>query len=222
MGGGDTNLVTLEMIGIFHTLEWEYLFTATPVTTTTAFDVRITGTLLPSLPNGATFFDNTDFSQISANAATTPNQNRMSYWEKILQIAEAGDASNYWLAGITPTNPQTNKRVLYYRQANAATEYTARQSDSLRIRDLYGRYVPPWTVVPDRAVFVSDVLVGYNTAVAVDPRLTYIFRIQYDANTQQVQYFGADDTTSKGAFMIKRGFRPNKRYYGGTIRTIAT
>jgi len=220
-GGGDTNLVTLELIGMYHTLEWEYQFTGLTAAAT-QFDTRITVNLLPLLGNGATFFDNADFSQISANVATTPAQTRMSYWEKILQIAEGGDAANYWVTGITPTNPQTGKRVLYYRQSNAATEYTARQSDGLRIRDLYGRYVPPWTVTPDRAVFVSDVLVGYNTAVAVDPRLTYIFRIQYDANTQRVQYFGADDTTSKGAFMIKRGFRPNKRYYGGTIRTIAT
>jgi len=212
----------LECIGIFHTLEWEYLFTTTPVTTTTAFDVRITGTILPSLGNGATFFDNTDFSQISANAATTPNQNRMSYWDKILQIAEAGDAANYWVAGITPTNWQTKTRVLYYQESNAAVEYTARQADGLRVRNLYGRLVEPWTVKPNKAIRVTDVLVGFNSAVTTDPRETYIFNIQYDANRQEVQWFGADDTRVVGAFMLKRGFRPNRRYFGSSFRTIAT
>lgn len=221
-GGGQSNLVHLECIGIFHTLEWEYLFTATPVTTNAQFDTRITGTLLPALGNGATFFDNTDFSQISANPATTPIQNRMSYWEKFLQIAEAGDASNYWIVGITPTNWQTKKRVLYYRQSNALTEYTARQSDGLRIRNLYGRIVEPWTVRPDRTIRVTDVLVGYNSAVSTDPRDTYIFNIHYDANTQAVQYQGSDNTSAIAAYMIKRGFRPNKRFFGATLRTIAT
>jgi hypothetical protein len=221
-GGGQSNLVHFECIGIFHTLEWDYLFTAAPVATNTQFDTRITATLLPGIANGATFFDNTDVSQISVNAATTPNQNRMSYWEKFLQIAEAGDASNYWVIGILPTNWQTKKRVMYYRQSNAAIEYTARQADGLRIRNLYGRIVPAWTVRPDRAVRVTDVLVGYNSAVTTDPRETYIFNIQYDANTQNVQYFGADDTRAIAAYMVKRGFRPNRRYFGSTIRTIAT
>lgn len=221
-GGGQTNLVHLECIGIFHTLEWEYTFTAAPVATNAVSDVRMTGTLLPALSNGATFFDNTDFSQISANPMTVPIQARMSYWDKFLQIAESGDAANYWIVGITPTNWQTKKRVMYYKQANAATEYTARQADGLRVRNLYGRLVEPWTVKPDRAILVTDVLVGFNSAVTTDPRLTYIFNIQYDANRQEIQWFGSDNTTANAAWMLKRGFRPNKRYFGGTIRTIAT
>lgn len=220
-GGGQTNLVHLECIGMFHTLEWEYIFSVTSAANT-QFDTRITTNILPALANAATFFDNTDFTQIVTNAGTTPAQTRMSAWDKILQIAEAGDASSYWLAGITPTNWQTKKRVLYYKSSNAAVEYTARQADGLRVRNLYGRLVEPWTVKPDRAIRVTDVLVGFNSAVTTDPRETYIFNIQYDANRQEVQWFGADDTRAIAAFQIKRGFRPNKRYFGGTIRTIST
>lgn len=220
-GGGETNLVHIECIGIFHTLEWEYIFSATSAGNT-QFDTRITTFILPSLANAATFFDNTDFTQVTTNTGTTPAQTRMSAWDKILQIAEGGDASSYWIAGITPTNWQTKKRVLYYKQSNALTEYTARQADGLRIRNLYGRIVEPWTVRPDKTVRVTDVLVGFNSAVTTDPRDTYIFNVHYDANTQAIQYQGADDTTAKGAWMLRRGFRPNKRFFGATLRTIAT
>lgn len=221
-GGGDSNMVHIECIGIYQTLGWEYIFTTAPTTGTAQFDTRITGTYLPALSNGATFFDNTDFSQINANTATTPIQARMTYWDKFLQIAEAGDATNYWIVGVTPTNWNTKKRVLYYKQANATTEYTARQADGLRIRNLYGRLVEPWTVRPDKTIRVTDVLVGFNSAVTTDPRDTYIFGIHYDANTQQATYTGSDNTTAQAAWMIKRGFRPNKRFFGGTVRTIAT
>lgn len=219
-GGGNTNLVTLELIGIFHTLEWEtvnYVSTAT-----TNVDVLITATILPALGNGTTFFDNTDFSQIATRAtATTGTQRSQTYWEFIMKAAELGDASHYWIAGITPTDPVKGTRVLYYKQVNGSTLYTARQRDGLRIRNLYGQLIPPWTVRPDNTVFVSDVLVGYNTAIQVDPRQTYIFTINYDANTQKVTYQGSDDLTAQGAWMLRRGYRPVGKMYGSTIRQTA-
>lgn len=220
-GGGSTNLVTLEMLGFFHTLEWEVLaFTSA---TTTQFDLRIKNDFLPALGNGTTFFDNTDFADITTNATATSGtvRNGQTFWEAILKIAEAGDAAKYWITGVGATNPQTGKRRLYYRIQNSATEYIARQKENLRIRNLYGRIVPPWTVRPDRVVLVSDVLVGYNTQVTVDPRLTYIFGISYDANRQEVQWQGADDTTAKSAFMLRRGFRPYGKGFGASLRVVS-
>lgn len=217
-GAGNSNLVTLECVGFYETLKWEVVALST--VNTTQFDARITGNLLPALGNGTTFFNNADFSAVVANAIATTGsiRNGQTYWDAILKIAEAGDGTNYWMAGIEPTNPQTGLRRFYYRQVNAATQYTARQSDGLRVRDLYGRIVPPWAVVPDKTIMVSDVLVGYNSSVQVDPRLTYIAKIQYDANSQSVQWQGADDTTAQGAWMLKRGFKPFGRSFGANLR----
>lgn len=218
-GGGSGNLVTLECVGFYETLKWEVVaFTSISASN---FDVRITGTLLPGLDNGTTFFDNTDFKEITANAiATTGNiRNGQTYWDAILKIAEAGNASSYFIAGVSPTNPQTGLRHLYYRQVNSATLYTARQSDGLQVRDLYGRLISPWNVKPDNTILVSDVLVGFNSAVSVDPRLTYISKIHYDANSQTVQWAGIDDTTASGAWMLRRGFKPFGRSFGANLRT---
>lgn len=219
-GAGNTNLVTLEMCGFYETLKWD--LNVVTGTGTTQFNTRITTDVLPNVSNGATFFDNTDFGAVSANAiATTGLQRNMDMWEYILKIAEAGDASNYWIAGIEPTNPQTNTRRLYYRQVASSTFYTARQRDGLQVRNLYGKLVPPWSVVPDKTILVSDALVGYIPSIQTDPRLTYIFRIEYDANAQSVQWFGADDTTASGAWMLRRGFKPIGRRFGATLRQAA-
>lgn len=216
-GGGNTNLVSLEMIGIFHTMEWQLPTAGTSASQN--LDAQVT-TIMAALANGNTFFDNSDTSKVIANAILTPSQKRaQSYWETIQKIAEAGDGTNYWVAFITPTDWNTKKRILRYQIQNAATVYTARSRDGLRIRNLYGQIVPPWTVKPDCGVLVTDVLIGFNSAVTTDPRLTYIFSVQYDANLQTVQYFGADDTTAKGAFMLKRGFKPYGRSFGAGLRT---
>lgn len=217
-GQGQTNLVHLELIGIFHTLEWEKMALSTA--TTTVFDLRITGDILGAIGNGTTFFDNTDFGAISANAINTTGtqKNGITYWEYLLKIAEGGDGVHYWVAGILPTDFNTGKRIAYYRAMNAAVEYTARQADGLRVRDVYGRIVPPWLVKPDRTIRVTDVLIGFNSAVTTDPRETYIFSVQYDANRQMATWMGADDTTARGAYMLKRGFKPYGRAFGAGLR----
>jgi nucleosome binding factor SPN SPT16 subunit len=46
--------------------------------------------------------------------------------------------------------------------------------------------------------------------------------IQYNANSQSVQWFGADDTTARAAFLLKRGFKPLSRAFGAPTRTIVT
>lgn len=219
---GETNLVHLELIGIFHTLEWEKRFNALTATTST-FDGRIT-TLLGLIANGSTFFNNADVSQIATNASTTPNQQRNSYWEIFQKIAEAGDGTNYWVCGITPTDPNTRTRRFYYLQATAAVLYTALQSDGLKPRNAYGQPIPPWLVVPNRSIRVQDTLVGFASSVSTDPRVTYIQNIQYDANSQSVQWFGAEDTTARAAFQLKRAFKPLSKNMPNTapLRTIVT
>ena len=220
-GQGQTNTIHFELIGIFHTLEWEKQFTA-GATTVTAANTKINATLA-ALANGTTFFDSSDTSLVSTNAMTVPDQQRgLSTWEMLQKIAEAGDATNYWIIGITPTDPNKKTRVLYYRQFNSAVEYTARQADGLRTRNIYGKLISPWLVVPDRSIRVVDTLVGFGSSITSDPRVTYIQNIQYDANSQQVQCFGTEDTTALAAFLLRRKFKPISRNFGAPLRTIST
>lgn len=220
---GETNLVHLELIGIYHTLTWEKLFIALTAATS-VFSTRITN-LLATIANGTTFLDNADASQITANAATTPQQQRgVSFWELFQKIAEAGDGTNYWITGVLPTDPNIGTRRLYYRQFNSTVEYTALQSDGLKPRNLFGKPIAPWLIVPDKAIRVQDTLVGFGSPISTDPRVTYIQSVQYDANSQQVQWFGTDDTTARAAFQLKRAFKRLSKNMPNTAptRVIAT
>lgn len=218
---GNANLVHLELLGVFHTLEWTKFFTAL-TTATSAASTRI-GVLIGVDFNANTFYDNTNLNNISVNATTVNQQARgQSIWEAVQKIAEIGDSADYWIAGITPTDPNIKTRALYYRKANSTIVYTARQSENLRPRSLYGGYVAPWNVVPDAGIRVTDVLVGYGGTIQTSPREAYIQSIQYDANSQNVQWFGTDDTTARGAFMLKRSFKPISRSFGAPLRTLAT
>jgi hypothetical protein len=218
---GNTDIVHLELIGIYHTLEWVKFFTGL-TTATSAFSANIIAVLAAN-PNGATFFNNTDTANISTNVATAPNQERgSSFWDRILRITEAGDGTNYWVCGVTPTDRNTGRRAFYYQLANTAIEYSALKSDGLKPRNLYGKPIRPWAVVPDRGIRVNDALVGSGGTIQTDPTQVYIQRIQYDANSQQVQWFGADDTTARAAFLLSRGFKPIAADFGAPLRTIAT
>lgn len=214
---GETNIVHLEMIGIFHTLEWEKVFSGLSAATI-AFSTRITNQVT-TIANGTTFFNNADTSQISTNLATTPTQQRaVSFWETFLKIAESGDATNYWVVGILPTNPNTKTRRLYYKLANTAIEYIAYQKDGLMPRNIWGKPIAPWLVVPDRGIRVSDFVTNFGIAYN-DARVTYIQNIQYDANSQQVTWFGTDDTTARAAFQLRRSFKPLSKNMPNTAPT---
>lgn len=218
---GNSNIVHLEMIGIFHTLEWQKFFSGT-ATTTSTLSAAATA-FIATVANTTTFFDNSNTSKITTNAATAPDQQRgVSYWERLLNLAESGDGTNYWVCGILPTDRMTGKRVFYYRPANDDVEYTALKTDGLKPRNLYGKVIPPYLVIPDRAIRVSDALTGIGGTIQVDPTATYIQSVQYDANSQSVQWFGADNTTARAAFMLNRGFLPRGRDFGAPPRQMVT
>ncbi len=223
-GQGQSNTVHFELIGIFHTLEWEKLFTA-GATTTTAYTTAIQNEI-GAIANGTTFFNNADTTQITTNGSggSSPDQQRgMSVWDRILKIAEAGDSANYWVCGVLPTDANLGTRRFYYRIQNGTTEYTALQKDGLKPRNLYGKPIPPWLVVPDKVIRVQDTLVGFGSNLITDPRATYIQSIQYDANSQSVQWFGTDDTTARGAFLMKRAFKPVRNMVNAApLRVIVT
>lgn len=214
-GGG---LLHIEFLGFYHTLMWETFRQA--VTGAVQLGAFV-DTIIGGIGNGTTFFDNTDTILTIANTNTIDQATVKgeTVWDVLMKIAEIADATKYYVMGVTPTDFQTGTRRFYYDQATNDITYTARQADGLRIRNLYGQLVPPWTVRPDTGVRVSDMLIGWN-GVGDNPAETYIMKIDYDANRQSVIYSGDDDLSAEGAFNYRR-FNKSYGKRNGQARRVA-
>lgn len=220
--GGGGGLVTLEMLGFWHTLAWEMAEGAAFASTgNSAINTLITADILPNVQNGTTFFNNADTSLITANALTlTRNRVRGQTIKDILtELAEVGDGTNRYLAGLTPTDFASGTRRLYYRAANTTVQYTARRGDGLRVRNVYGQPVRPWAVTPDAGVRITDMLPGWN-GLGDDPRATWISSIEYDANEQSVTWTGDDNITAEGVFQMHQYNRLHGRTFGAGRRFV--
>lgn len=213
------SLLKIECKGFCRTLTWEnYRLNATASVQLSAKVNQVRA----ALTNGTTFFDNTDSSQVASNTNSidTAAVRGETAWDYLLKIREFGDTLNYWVIGITPTQFQTGKRVLYYRAFNSTIVYTARRSDGLRIRNLYGQLVPPWLVQPDAGIRISDDLIGWN-GVGDNPTESYILKIDYDANAQTAIFSGDDDLTTEGIFnynRYNRGINSQAKRFGAQRR----
>jgi hypothetical protein len=217
--GGGANLLHIECLGFYHTLVWEEYRDANNALN--QINQAFTLVLLPALANGTTFFDNTDFTDIATNTSTI-NRNSArgeTMWDRLRTLAEMGDGTSYYVMGITTTLFSTGLRRMYYRAASSTVVYTARQSDGLRIRNLYGQLVDPWRVRPDAGIRVSDMLIGWN-GVGDNPTETYILKIDYDANRQSCIYSGDDDLSAEGVFNLKRMNKVQKGGVGGAGRRL--
>lgn len=216
--GQGEGLLHIEMLGFYHTLEWG-IYTNT--STAAASLSGLVGLLLAAEVNGTTFFDSGDTSLVTSNLGVTINQEhikRETFWAVYQRVQELGDGASYWVVGITPTLFATGTRRLYYRPASTAIKYTARKSDRLVIRNVYGQPLPPWTVRPDAGVLISDSLIGWD-GLGDDPASSYIQGIDYDANAQTVDWYGDDDTRSEGAWQLSNYGRPvGKRFSGSMLR----
>lgn len=215
-GGGGGGLLRIECLGFYHTLSWEtYRSTAITNPTLTTF----VNTIRAGLANGSTFFDNTDTTEITTNSVTIDEERTrgQTAWDTLTEIREHGDGTNYWVIGITPTDFRTGTRRMYWRVFNDTIVYTARLSDGLRIRNVYGQLVPPWTVRPDAGIRVTDQLIGWN-GNGDNPTETYILNITYNANEQTVDYRGDDDRTAEGVFNYRRFNKTIGKRNGATRR----
>lgn len=204
---GSNRNVRVEMVGYYHTLEWEMHWSTTNVSRNAS---TLITQLLANVTNNNLWFDNTNTTGVETNTTWSINERiriGMTKWDGFLRVAEAGNTSgDYFIVGIEPTNPVTGTRRLYYRQANETIEYTARAGDGLRVRNAYGGLVRPWTVVPDGILRITDVMTGWN-AQGDDPRDVYLRSIQYDAEKQAVRWQGADNTTAEGIFQVKEYYQ---------------
>lgn len=218
-GGGGSGLLHIECLGFYHTLEWEDYNTAVNGTPQIG---TLVDTIIGAVVNGTTFFDNADLTETDANTNTV-NQIALkgeTVWEQLLKLIELGNTTNYFVGGITPTLFSTGTRRFYYRQASTTVTYTARQSDGLRIRNIYGQLVDPWRVRPDTGIRVSDMLIGWD-GVGDNPTETYIKKIDYDANKQSCIYSGDDDLTAEGVFNLKRFNKAQRPGIGSAGRRLA-
>lgn len=198
--GGGSDLLHIECLGFYYTLAWEDYYQSTTANVQLG---NFVDTLIGLCVNGTTFFDNTDLSDTAANTNLI-NQIAIkgdTIWDMLKKIQEMGDGTNYWVVGITPTLFQTGTRRAYYQQANNTIKYTARLADGLRIRNEYGRIVPPWLVRPDCGIAITDILLGWD-GVGDNPTETYILKIDYDANAQTAVFAGDDDLTAEGIFNL--------------------
>lgn len=196
------SLIKLELLGFWHTLGWS--FYSTGGIADFAMDLMVR-TLLPADANGSLFYANADFTEIVANAATTPLQNytRQDSLTGMRRITEGGDGSTAWIAGMGERNFNTGTRRVYYRQASTTTRYRARLGDGLRLRDIYGKPVHGWDVRPDCGLQISDLVPGWS-GQGDNPAEMYVDSIDYDGNTGQVTLAGADDKRVEGIYQLKR------------------
>ncbi len=223
--GGNGFTVHLELIGFCHTLEWDnYVSGATSAAV--AISTFMTGTLLPGLANGATFFDNTDFKAIATNTVTFPQTQNQggTYWDLLQQMAEVGDASgNGYIVGIEPScfnRRDANgvpKRRFYYRAIDKTITYTVRMSKGLRVCNVYGKPIAPWRVIPDNGARIADWLPGYDLP-GDDPRFFYVYEVDYDGDTQAIRLNSEDDTTLQGVFDLKSAYKRYGKKFGARIR----
>lgn len=216
---GSGGLLHIECLGFYHTLEWEDFRQGTTGSVQLG---NFVDTILGGLVNGTTFFDRSDVTETDANTNQIDQAHVRgeSVWEVMMKIQEFGDTTNYFVLGVTPTLFSTGTRRFYYRAASTTVTYTARQSDGLRIRNLYGQLVDPWRVRPDTGIRVSDALIGWD-GVGDNPTETYIKKIDYDANRQSCIYSGDDDLSAEGVFNLKRFNKAQRPGIGGAGRRLS-
>lgn len=209
------SVIRLNIKGFYHMFDWEeYYNTATGTRTASGLIERfISSTERPT--NSDLIYDTdattgNDFIETNASFnIDRQSKTGQTYWEMIQQVAEGGDGTNQWLAGITPLDLNTGRRSLYYRQANTETIYVTRATREIgviRAKD-GGRIIDPWRVRPDCKILVADILPFYIGDADVDPRLTYIDAVEYDAENQLVTLQSGDDATIDGAFKFNRYFK---------------
>ena len=216
-GGNGGGLLNIECLGWYHTLNWVKWVSTAGASAVNA-NVVLTN-ILANYPN-TSFFSVSDTSLVSANpsfAQRIDSRTNQTYWEMFQSVQEAGDGSSRWVMGITPADFSTGLRRFYYRQNSAAVKYILRASEG-RVRDVLGQLVEPWKVQPDVGARVADYAVAWNKGVGDNPAEFYVDTVDYEANSQSVQFGSTDNITAEGAFNLRRYFKTTGRRFGAAQR----
>lgn len=209
-GGGADSLLTIECLGLYHTMQWEKY----QVTAGAAVDADVI--LSTNLVNfQVLYFDSTNTDYIVANGAFTQGQQHNfgnTYWEFFQSIQEAGDGSNRWIMGVSAPEDTNGAPAFYYRESNTEIEYVIRSDDG-KVRNLRGQIVPPYRIRPDRGCRIADILTGWD-GIGDDPATFYIETIDYNAETQSVVFGSGDDVSLQGVFNLRHYFKKFGKRFG--------
>lgn len=228
-GGGV--LVSIELKGWYHVWDWQvYENTGVGLVAPDNMVNRILIRTDLNAPSNAPFIYETATTSgtsatalVAANAAfnmAVKSQQGQTYLQFIQSVVEAGDGTQKWVLGITKPQFNTGTRRVYYRAANTTIKYTARAlSDTGKIFDLYGRSVDPWRVDADAGMRVTDILVGYGIQ-GDDPALAYLDTIEYDAESQTVNWQSGDDATLEGSLQLRKYFKRHGQRFGANVRPL--
>lgn len=248
---GNEYKCTIEMIGFYHTLDWD-----TRLTTITNSE-QVWGALF-SFTRWATnlnlvhrnssgvagngwgvFFndrDSTDFDETNAAFNITlekrAGESALSFARKVV---EAGDGTSDWVFQISrtvhrggaytfttvPTTTPAPYRRSIYRAANTDVEYFTQAYGDKRIYTPSGYEVKPYNVLPDRSIFVSDILEGWNKQ-GQDPRIGYIETVDYDGNTGVATWQTKDSLRVEDMFKLRQYARSTNGRFGASDKYYAT
>lgn len=219
--GGGRSLFRIECIGFYHVLTWQPR--TSPSATLDNASVAVSnavGTILN------TEFVSTSTTLIESNTTFTHargSNNNESLWQYLLKIAEAGDggATTPWVVGVTPTQADGTRQV-YYRAANLNDKYSTMVRDGANIirRSNNRSIVPPWSVTPNGAMRVLDVLQARDELFGDNPNKSWIEVIEYDAESRRADWRGADDLTMEGALGLRGYIRKQARLRQQPRRTL--
>lgn len=209
-------LIQLQLKGFYWWLEWQKFAQANAANTAVS---TFLGTMVTNY-NNTTFIDTANY-DIETNTKTRIpidlRDGNNTFWGVAQKMAEAGDGTNAFVSGISPTR-QDGTRRFYYRTANTDVEYSIRSVDG-QVRDAFGRPVKPWLVQPDRVIRVDDILLGSFDS-ATDPRTMYLDKVDYRANGLGVQMASRDDLSAEGAFQLRFKYKLIGDRFGALERTI--
>lgn len=233
--------VTIEMIGFFHTLEWDTRL-VTNTTSSAAYSILFNlanygnsaGPRNNSV-NGAHGWgifwndrDDTDMN-LTNNAFNMTLEKRAgeSALSKVRKIVEAGDGTNDWIFQISRTVHRGGSYTLssapssipvpyrrgIYRQANTTVAYHAQAFGDGRIYTPYGALVHGYDVLPDRAILITDILQGWDKE-GTDPRSAYIESVSYDGNTGVAQWVSKDSLRLEDTMRLRQAAKPTNARFG--------
>lgn len=224
-GSGGAFKVTIEAVGVYHTLAWEIGYVSDVTTNLawgivtvfmhTGWGVDYTGrnsSTNSSEGVGIFYYDDYNggtplyFDQTPAWSQTYEKINGMSIWEKVLAIAEAGENDIRYIVGIRPRdiNDQNRARPYFLPESTEVKYVTNAVGDGI-IRNPRGGEIPPWLVTPDAIVRITDILFGYDAGNwDTDQREQYISAIEYDAEANDgagdITWINEDNITLDGVF----------------------
>lgn len=174
IGDSGSVAITLSCLGYVHWLT-AYIYTQTSGGTQNASEK--VQAVLAADPN-AIF--STDYNGLTANTLAVPkyeNDDRPA-WDIIKAVVATGDtAAARWIFGMY------GGRRAKYAPAPTTIDYQYQLSQHMLVQEVGGYPIAPWSVLPGKWLFVSDMLTGRGTPSDLknDPRALFVESVNFSA-----------------------------------------